>query len=68
MEEEERVGGEISQRVSLSSIRSKQRRIEGSVNPVLYLPTDQREKAYFLLSGFSLEWQETKINRAKDTK
>lgn len=27
---------------------------------------DQREKAYFLLSGFSLEWQETKINRAKD--
>ena len=35
---------------------------------MFYLLTDQKETAYFLLTGFSLERQETRINRAKDVK
>lgn len=35
---------------------------------MFYLLTDQKETAYSLLTGFSLERQETRINRAKDVK
>ena len=42
--EKERVGGEIPPRVSLSSVRSKQRRLEGLVNPMFYLLTDEKKQ------------------------
>lgn len=67
MKEKERVRGEKATK-NLPWKRKQKTRTKSSVCPMFFLLTDQKEIACYLLSGFSLEKQETKVNRPKDTK